>query len=123
MSYDTFEPVVKSLPDGVRILVLCAHDESTMQANDSDKAGWGPEDEQPLLKKGVGHGSHQSDVIFSTVGWLEEAGQQLEYGKDYDRYWTGKLFVKQVRILRALLAITNNLLAERKNNSCLQKGS
>lgn len=123
LSYDTFEPVVKSLPDGVRILVLCAHDESTMQANDSDKAGWGPEDEQPLLKKGVGHGSHQSDVIFSTVGWLEEAGQQLEYGKDYDRYWTGKLFVKQVRILRALLAITNNLLAERKNNSCLQKGS
>lgn len=119
----TFEPVVKSLPDGVRKLVLCAHDESTMQANDSDKAGWGPEDEQPLLKKSVGHGSHQSDVICSTVGWLEEAGQQLEYRKDYDRYWTGELLVKQVRILRALLAITNNFLAERKNNSCLWKGS
>jgi hypothetical protein len=50
-----------------------------MQANDSEKAGWGPKDEQPLLKKGVGHGSHRSNVICSTVGWLEEAGQQLEY--------------------------------------------
>src|SRR5882762_564391 len=86
--YETFESVVKSLPDGVRKLVLCAHDESTMQANDSDKAGWGPEDEQPLLKKGVGCGSHRSDVIFSTVGWLEEAGHQenvtgviTDYGK------------------------------------------
>ena len=123
LNYETFEPVVKSLPDGVRKLVLCTHDESTMQANNSDKAGWGPEDEQPLLKKGVGCGSYQSDVICSTVGWLEEAGQQLEYGKDYDRYWTGELFVKQVRILWALLAITNNLLAKRKNKFCLQKGS
>ena len=94
---ETFEEVVKSLPNGVRKLVLCAHDESTMQANDGEKAGWGPKDEQPLLKKGVGRGSHRSDVICSTVGWLEEAGQQLEYGKNYDGYWTGELFVKQVR--------------------------
>jgi hypothetical protein len=79
----------------VRKLVLCAHDESTIQANDGYKAGWGPEDEQPLLKKGAGHGSHWSDV-----GWLEEAGQQLEYRKNYDGYWTGELFMKQVRKLR-----------------------
>jgi hypothetical protein len=28
--------------------------------------------------------------------WLEEVGQQLEYRKNYDRYWTGELFMKQV---------------------------
>lgn len=116
---ETFENVVKSLPDGVRKLVLCAHDESTMQANDGDKAGWGPEDEQPLLKKSVGRGSHRSDVICSTVGWLKEAGQQLEYGKNYDGYWTGELFVKQVRKPCSdfnVMSIIDNLLAERKNN-------
>jgi hypothetical protein len=32
--HKTFEDLVKSLPDRVRKLVLCAHDESTMQAND-----------------------------------------------------------------------------------------
>jgi hypothetical protein len=90
------EVVLKPLPPGVRKLVLCAHDESTMQANDGMKAGWGPEGEQPLLKKGPGRGSHRSDIICSTVGWLKEAGQQLEYGKNYDGYWTGELFVKQV---------------------------
>ena len=84
--YETFESVVKSLPDGVRTLVLCAHDESTMQANDGDKAEWGPDNEQPLLKKGVGCGSHWSDVICVMVDWLEEAGQQLKYGKFYDGY-------------------------------------
>jgi hypothetical protein len=90
-----------------------------MQANDGDRAGWGPEDERPLLKKGVGHGSHWSDVICSTVGWLKEAGQQLEYGKNYDGYWTGELFIKQVRKLCSdfnVMSITDNLLAERKNN-------
>jgi hypothetical protein len=90
------EEVFKPLPPGVRKLVLCAHDESTMQANDGMKAGWGPEGEQPLLKKGPGWGSHRSDIICSTVGWLKEAGQQLEYGKNYDGYWTGELFVKQL---------------------------
>lgn len=91
-----FEEVIKNLPLGVRKLVLCPHDESTMQSNDGQKAGWGPENEMPLLKKGVGRGSHRSDVICSTVGWLRNAGQQLEYGKNYDGYWTGELFVKQV---------------------------
>lgn len=31
--------IVKDIPPGVRKLVLVAHDESTMQANDGDKAG------------------------------------------------------------------------------------
>jgi len=79
-----------------QIMVLLAHDESTMQANDGPKAGWVLEGEQPLKKKGAGQGLHQSDVICSTVGWLSEASQTLEYGKNYDGYWTGELFVKQV---------------------------
>lgn len=85
------------MPPGICKLVLCVHDESTLQANDGEKAGWGPKVEQPLLKKGAGCGSHQSDIICSTFGWLKDAGQQLEYGKNYDGYWTGELFVKQLR--------------------------
>ena len=82
-----------------QILVLLAHDESTMQANDDPKEGWVLEGEQPLKKKGPGCGLHQSDIICSTVGWLLEASQTLEYGKNYDGYWKGELFVKQVYYL------------------------
>ena len=39
-----------------------------------------------IEKKGVGHGLHQSDVICSTLGWLKDASQTLEYGKNYDGY-------------------------------------
>ena len=77
-------------------LVLCAHDEMTCQANDGMKKSWVLDGEHALKKKGVGRGLHQSDVICSTVGWLENASQQLEYGENYDGYWTGELFVKQV---------------------------
>jgi hypothetical protein len=55
---DEFEELLKRIPPGLKKLVLCAHDKSTMQANDGQKAGWGPENEQPLLKKGVGWGFH-----------------------------------------------------------------
>jgi len=47
-------------------------------------------------KKGLGRGLHQSDVICSTIGWLREASKTLEYGKNYDGYWNGEMFVKQV---------------------------
>ena len=79
-----------------RPLVLCSHDESTYQANDSPEKSWVLGNEHRLCKKGVGRGLHQSDVICSTVGWLADASQTLEYGKNYDGYWTGELFVKQV---------------------------
>lgn len=77
-------------------LVTLAHDEMTAQANNGKTQSWIFEGEQPLRKKGVGRGLHQSDVICSTYGWLPEASQTLEYGKNYDGYWTGELFVKQV---------------------------
>jgi hypothetical protein len=86
----------KQLPDGVRKLVLLAHDESTNTANDGPKASWVLEGEQPILKKGAGRGSHRSDVICSTHGWLKDAGVQIEYGKNHDGFWNGQMFVDQV---------------------------
>ena len=96
---DPTEEIVKPLPPGVRKLVLLAHDESTCTANDGPKASWVLEGEQPILKKGAGRGSHRSDVICSTFGWLENAGVQIEYGKNYDGFWTGELFIKQVILI------------------------
>ena len=79
-----------------RRLVLVSHDESTTQANDGKKKSWVHENEHALKKKGVGWGIHQSDVICSTTGWLKHASQSLEYGKNYEGYWNGELFVTQV---------------------------
>ena len=78
-------------------LVLCAHDEMTAQAHDANEKSWVLEDQHALWKKGVGCGLHKSDVICSTIGWLKDASQTFEYGKNYEGYWTGELFVKQVR--------------------------
>lgn len=88
-------------------LVLVAQDEMTAQANDDKGKGWIYDGEQPIKKKGVGRGQHQSDVICSTIGHLKEASQSLEYGKNYDGYWNGKLFVKQVSVC---LHIHSNVL-------------
>ena len=79
-----------------RRIVLCAHDEMTVQANDGNPKSWVLDGEHALKKKGVGRGLHQSNVIRSTVGWLKDASQTLEYGENYDGYWTGELFVRQV---------------------------
>ena len=90
------EVVLQLTPEDGRKLVLIAHDEMTAQANDGMAMSWVWQGEQPLKKKGVGCGLHQSDVICSTKGWLQEASQTLEYGKNYDGYWNGELFIKQV---------------------------
>ena len=90
------EEIIKTLPPGVWRLVLLAHDESTSTANGGPKASWVEDGKQPILKKGAGQGSHHSDVICSTYGWLKNAGVQIEYGKNHDGFWTGELFIKQV---------------------------
>lgn len=77
-------------------IVLVAHDEMTAQAHDGVKRSWVLDGEMPLKKKGPGRGIHQSDFICSTVGWLKDASVTLEYGKNYDGFWNGELFVKQV---------------------------
>ena len=62
-------------------LVLVAQDEMMAQGNDGKTKSCVLDGEQPLRKKGAGHGIHQSDVFCSTVGWLKDASQRLEYGK------------------------------------------
>jgi hypothetical protein len=89
-------------------LVLCAHDEMTAQAHDTNEKSWVLEDQHALRKKGVGRGLHKSDVICSTFGWLKDASQTLEYGKNYEGYWTGELFVKQVTFILANSLLTKS---------------
>jgi hypothetical protein len=116
------QEVEKSRAPGERKLVLCAHDEMTSQANDGVKRSWVLEGEHALKKKGVGRGMHQSDVICSTFGWMEKASQSLEYGKNYEGYWTGELFVKQVCYLKVhYVGIFTDicLKAGGKNNSSI----
>lgn len=69
-----------------RHLVMVPQDEMTAQANDSQEKSWVLGEEHRLRKKGPGRGLHKSDVICSTVGYLEEASQTLEYRKNYDGY-------------------------------------
>ena len=85
-----------TIPAGTPRYVLVAHDEMTVQAHDGLKFSWILDGEQPLKKKGAGRGLHQSDFICSTIGWLVDASETLEYGKNYDGFWNGKLFVQQV---------------------------
>ncbi|KIJ32265.1 hypothetical protein M422DRAFT_265927 [Sphaerobolus stellatus SS14] len=89
--------VKKPLIPGEPRLVLVAHDEMTAQAHDGVMMSWVWQGEQPLKKKGAGRGLHQSDFICPTVGWLKEASKTLEYGKNYDGFWNGELFVKQLK--------------------------
>ncbi|KAL1689942.1 hypothetical protein GGG16DRAFT_34693, partial [Schizophyllum commune] len=76
----------------------------TAQANDGKKRSWVLDGEHAIKKKGVGRGMHQSDVICSTVGWLKDASESLEYGKNYDGYWDGERFCTQVRAAVLLMA-------------------
>ncbi|KAJ4475283.1 hypothetical protein C8J55DRAFT_536848 [Lentinula edodes] len=69
----------------------------TAQANDAQVKRWVFQNQHMLRKKGVGRGIHQSDVICSTVGWLKGASQSMEYGKNYEGYWNGEMFVKQLK--------------------------
>ena len=85
-----------SLPPESRPHILVAHDEMTAQAHDGVKRSWVLDGEQPLKKKGVGRGLHQSDFICCPAGWIKEASVTLEYGKNHEGFWNGELFVKQV---------------------------
>ncbi|KAG2151186.1 uncharacterized protein EDB93DRAFT_1275952 [Suillus bovinus] len=65
-------------------------------SNDGQSMSWVPDGEHKLRKKGAGQGLHQSSIICSTVGHLEEAAHTIEYGKNYDGYWNGEMFVAQL---------------------------
>jgi len=55
-------------------LVLCAHDEMTVQSHDAAKQYWVFDDEYRLRKKGAGCGIHRSDVICQQWGtlWMQD---------------------------------------------------
>ncbi|KAG1732059.1 hypothetical protein EDB19DRAFT_1640483 [Suillus lakei] len=57
---------------------------------------WVFDNEFKLRKKGVGRGIHRSDVICSTCGHLSQAGESMEYGKNYEGYWNGERFCTQM---------------------------
>ena len=97
-------------------LVLMPQNEMTSQANDILLKMWVYQQQYMLREKGPGWGLHQSDTINSVVRWLKGGPQTLEYGKYYERYWAGNLFVKQVRqccIHLRLPLILNSQLKER----------
>ncbi|KAH8793679.1 hypothetical protein DL96DRAFT_1478969 [Flagelloscypha sp. PMI_526] len=67
----------------------------TAQAHDGKKKGWVQNGEFPLRKKGAGRGIHRSDTICPCHGHITAAGQSMEYGKNYEGYWNGEMFVNQ----------------------------
>ncbi|KAG1809072.1 uncharacterized protein BJ212DRAFT_1484568 [Suillus subaureus] len=79
-------------------LVICVHDKMITQANDGQSMSWVPDGEHKLRKKGAGRGLHQSSIICLTVGHLEEAAHTIEYGKNYEGYWNGEMFVAQGKL-------------------------
>ncbi|KAG2337025.1 hypothetical protein BDR05DRAFT_952948 [Suillus weaverae] len=75
-------------------LVLVPHDKMTAQVNNNADKMWVCGDEHRLKKKGVGWEIQQSDIICLMVGYLMDASESLEYGKNHEGYWTDKHFVK-----------------------------
>ena len=63
--------------------VLVFHDECTFIANDGPRKSWVLDKSYRLRKKGVGRGIQRSEFICNAVGWLKDAGQSLEYGKNH----------------------------------------
>ncbi|KAH8916594.1 hypothetical protein BT69DRAFT_1228244 [Atractiella rhizophila] len=57
---------------------------------------WCLDGQSKLRKKGAGRGIHRSDFICSTYGWLEDAGEQLEYGTAHEGYWDAEKLIEQV---------------------------
>jgi hypothetical protein len=107
-------------PPGEFQLILAPHDEMTAQANDAEKSKWVLKGEMPIRKKGVGRGIHRSDIICSTVGHIEDAGEGMEYGKNYEGYWDGARFIKQVILLSFCTLLPHAILARRKNYPSLR---
>ncbi|KZT49999.1 hypothetical protein CALCODRAFT_539190 [Calocera cornea HHB12733] len=66
-------------------LVKVVHDESIFTAHNGVTKSWG-----------AGRGIHCSKFLCSTLGWLREAGQTIEYGKNHDGYWTGEQLCEQI---------------------------
>jgi hypothetical protein len=101
------------LNEGEKLHVFVTHDETTFQANDGLEAGWMPNGEHPLRKKGHGRSLHVSDFLTDTIGRLKlnseqiagvgenfphEARVMMNPGKNYDGYWNVDKLIDQVLI-------------------------
>lgn len=110
------------LSSGESLHVLVTHDESLFHANDGRRSGWGPEQEQPLRKKGQGRAIHVSEFLCETLGRLKLSDEQcaivgndfpteartiIHPGKNHDGFWNVGQLVKQVR-LEAIYCATCN---------------
>ena len=106
-------------------LVPTPHDEMTAQSNDMNDKEWVFDNEFKLRKKGVGRGIHRSDVICSTCGHLSQAGESMEYGKNYEGYWNGERFCTQVgtKIVVGINFSPNTVTDGRENYSGIQSSS
>ncbi|KAH8930370.1 hypothetical protein BT69DRAFT_1328012 [Atractiella rhizophila] len=87
--------VIKDIPPDTRRVVLVSHAESACNAHDGKHFSWVLDGQSKIRKKGQGRGLHQSDFICSTKGRLEEADEQLEYGKNHEGYWNAEKLAEQ----------------------------
>jgi len=112
---------IRTYPDissGESLHILVTHDESLFHANDGRKSGWGPENEQPLRKKGQGHAIHVSEFLCETIGRLKLSEEQQEGvdedfptearviihpGKGHDGFWNVEQLLSQVKIKQSIL--------------------
>jgi hypothetical protein len=83
--------------------ILVVHDESIFYANDGKKTYWGPKDNVPLRKKGMGLSLHVSDFLTEARGRLkfgeDEACVIMKPGVSRDGWWTSKNLIEQVFFL------------------------
>jgi len=110
------------LSSGDNIHIFITHDESLFHANDGRKSGWGPEQEQPLRKKGQGRAIHVSEFLCETLGRLKLSDEQcavvgndlptearaiIHPGKNHDGFWNVERLVKQVRLKQFIISTCN----------------
>ena len=105
--------ILPDLNEDEKIHIFVTHDESTFHSNDGTKSGWGPSNQQPLLKKGEGRGYHVSDFLCESIGRLKlspevkerindekfptEARVFLSIGKQHEGYWNIQKLAEQVK--------------------------
>jgi hypothetical protein len=107
------------LNEGEKLHVSVVHDETVFQANDGLEAGWMPNGENPLRKKGHGRSLHVSDFLTDTIGRLKLNSEQIDEvgetfpheariimkpGKNYDGYWNADKLIDQVLIFGRIFA-------------------
>jgi len=107
---ETLQQINPILESNMKMHVFITHDECSFDSHDGETHGWGPQDEQPLLKKGRGRTLMVSDFLCETIGTLRLSDiQQMEYpniskearvffktGTNNDGWWTVENLVKQV---------------------------